>query len=135
MDEFEPASFYENYKERYAEAIKLGKSIEETEEICIKLSEGYVCPCGGKEDCKYSSLAKAESQLESLVKERAKLIRNMESIIRNYKAALQVNYSELKLEKERQDLAEIKHALKVREPEPASQPEINVNVVQRPQSH
>jgi hypothetical protein len=132
MDEFDPAIFYENYKERYAKAIKLGKDIEEEEEVCADIYAGLICPCGG-EDCKYRNLERAESQLNSLVRERANLIRNMESIIREYKAALEVSYLELELEKELQDLAEFKLALKVREPEPTSQ--LEINVVQRPQSH
>ena len=132
MGEFDPASFYENYKKLYAKAAELSPKIEEAEEVCAAIYDGFRCLCGG-EDCKYANLGRAESQLNSLVRERAKLIRNMESIIREYKAALQANYSELELEKERQDFAEFKLALKAREPEPASQPEINA--VQKAQSH
>ena len=132
MGEFDPASFYENYKKLYAKAAELSPKIEEAEEVCAAIYDGFRCLCGG-EDCKYANLGRAESQLRSLVIERANLIRNMESVIREYKAALEVSYLEQELKKELQDLAEFKFALKAKELEPASQPEINV--VQKPQSH
>ena len=127
MAGFGPTRFYVYYKEFYAEAIKLGKSIAEERNIRIKVLNGYRCPCGG-EDCKYKNPKSIQFWLDSLVKERFRLVRVLEGLARGYQSALQEEYLESGSQKELQELAEIEFTLKIKE---TQQPEINTNAVQK----
>ncbi len=132
MEGCRPADFYESYKQLYAKAIELNKCIYEAEGICAEICDDGACICGG-EDCRYSNLRKAEAQLASLIKDKANLIRKMETVIKDYKIALETDYLKIEIEKNIGKLAKIKLALKLKELESAVQPEINA--VQKAQSH
>lgn len=129
MDGCGPADFYESYKQLYAKAVELNKLIYEAEEIRGEIYHGGRCICGG-EDCLYSTLEKAESQLASLFHDKANLIRKMETVIKAYKIAVETGYLKREMEKDLQELAEIKLTPKVKEPEINA----NINVAQKTQS-
>lgn len=92
-----PADFYEDYKELYIKTTELNKEIREAVQLCVDISEGYLCLCGG-EDCKYRSFEEAQLTLESLIYERGRVIRILESMAIKFKVALAVEHTERELE-------------------------------------